>query len=305
MTLTFLITSIFGAAFYVATNILDYVDKKIPVKIFIENTATDQDVKKIMDTIKSINPKATPTYNSKQVSYDIYLKANANDPALTYDVNPDLLPGFIDVNVASQKEALDLYNTLLKTIVEKTSLTYDEIKKAKQNFVILDKDLYVMKNDFKYIVSIRLNQKTSEFFRDLRNTVQLVGAIMAAFLIIVSLTIIFITTGMAIYTNREEIETMELVGATPSYVRLPYIFDGAIFGFIGSFISTSILYTAGFFFIRQDVAGFVAYLNSFFAGIQWVHLGVLGLLGVFAAILLIGSIIGSIASAIATKRYLK
>jgi len=305
MTLTFLISSTFGVAFYVATNILDYVDKKIPVKIFIENTASEDQIKYIESTVKSINPSAITKYNSKEVSYEIYTKANVNDPSLTYDVNPSLLPAFIDINVANQKDALDIYNKLLDKLLVKTDKTYDEVKKAKENFMYKGKDLYLMKDDFKYIVSIRLNQKTSEFFKELRNTVQIVGVVMAIFLIVVSLIIIFITTGMAIYSNREEIETMELVGATPAYVRIPYIFDGAIFGFFGALVSTSILYLAGWMFIYNNAGGIVPFLNSFFAGIEWVNLGVTGLIGLFFGLLAIGSFIGALASAIATKRYLK
>ena len=306
MTLTFLISSVFGVAFYTATTILDYVDKKIPVIVFVENTATDTQLALLNNTIKSIKPNATIKYNSKDVSYDIYIRSNKNNPSLTIGVTPDTLPAFIEVNVPTQVDALDLYSSLVKTVSDKTDKDFTALKTEKLNYLIYNgSDTYVMKKDYQFIRTISIDRKTSEFFNNLKNFVQLAGIIIAIFLVVVSLIIIFITTGMAIYSNREEIETMELVGATPIYVRLPYIFDGAIFGFIGAFVSTVLLFIFGYIVIKYNAGGVVGFLNKFFDGIQWVDLNLWVQAGLAVFLLAIGSAIGAFASAIATKRYLK
>ena len=305
MTLTFLISSAFGAAFYTSTNILDYVDKKIPVIVFVDNNASSDEIKHISDTIKSIKSSAITQYNSKDVSYGIYLKATANNPALTLGVTPDSLPAFINVNVASQKDALDLYNQLVHTISIKTDKSSEELQKTKENVIYVDSEIHVMKSEFKSIVNVGLDLKSSDFFYNFKNFVQISGILIAIFLILVSLIIIFITTGMAIYSNREEIETMELVGATPGYIKRPYILGGAIFGALGAFISTAIMYILGYSIIKYNAGGVFLFLNQLFKGIEWVNLTRLLQVLLFLVLVLIGAIIGAIASAFATKRYLK
>ena len=56
----------------------------------------------------------------------------------------------------------------------------------------------------------------------------------------------------ALYQRRDEIEVLELVGATPYMIRAPYIFEGAVLGFIAAILS--VLACFGFYQWQHQVA---------------------------------------------------
>ncbi len=69
------------------------------------------------------------------------------------------------------------------------------------------------------------------------------GSIIAASIFVsVSVLIIFNTIRMAIFTRAEEIRIMKLIGATPDYIRGPFIIEACMYGVIAGVMSNAILY---------------------------------------------------------------
>jgi cell division transport system permease protein len=72
-------------------------------------------------------------------------------------------------------------------------------------------------------------------------------------------TILFITgfviaciIRLALYAHRDEIEIMKLVGATNSFIRLPYVMEGTLQGLLGAILSNVLL-----FFCFEMLKGFL------------------------------------------------
>ncbi len=71
-----------------------------------------------------------------------------------------------------------------------------------------------------------------------------IGSIIAAGLFAgVSILIIFNTIRMAIFTRSEEIQIMKLIGATPDYIRGPFVIEACIYGLIAGVLSNIVIYT--------------------------------------------------------------
>ena len=47
---------------------------------------------------------------------------------------------------------------------------------------------------------------------------------------------------LVVYAKKYEIKTLQLLGASKSFIKLPYIFEGIILGIIGGLISVLILF---------------------------------------------------------------
>ena len=73
--------------------------------------------------------------------------------------------------------------------------------------------------------------------------VQYISLSVAIILFIVSLFIITNTIKLAITARRREIEIMRLVGATKTYIRMPFVVEGIFIGLVGGLLSTFILYS--------------------------------------------------------------
>jgi cell division transport system permease protein len=56
-----------------------------------------------------------------------------------------------------------------------------------------------------------------------------------------SVTIIASTIRLTLYARRDEIEIMRLIGATGSFIKIPYLIEGALLGVMGSVVSLAIL----------------------------------------------------------------
>jgi cell division transport system permease protein len=132
--------------------------------------------------------------------------------------------------------------------------------------------------------------KVSNFFR---NT-ELIASIL---FVIISVLIIFNTIRMAIFTRREEIEIMKLVGATNWFIRGPFVFEAALYGIIAAVIAVLLSYSL----LLGGGPKLGSYVNvqstiSFFR--SYPVLIVLGEL-------VIGIFIGAFSSLLAMSRYLK
>lgn len=124
------------------------------------------------------------------------------------------------------------------------------------------------------------------------------GSIISIAFLTIALMIIFNTIRMAIYTRREEIEIMKLVGATNWFIRGPFIVEGAMYGVIGACVATVIdigllnfskSFVTNFLFSANDV------LQFFFSRAPYFIIG----------IFFLGIIIGAVSSLMAISRHLK
>lgn len=89
------------------------------------------------------------------------------------------------------------------------------------------------------------------------------------------------TIRLAIYAKRKLIKTMELVGATRMFIRLPFLLEGIWQGIIGGGIAGGLLYllvTYGVKFFSAELAGFVSMDSMFFVGVAAAG-GLLGFIG--------------------------
>jgi cell division transport system permease protein len=57
---------------------------------------------------------------------------------------------------------------------------------------------------------------------------------------------------LALFSRREEIEILRLIGATRAFIRIPYLLEGAVLGACGSALSLGIL-KLGFELFRQQI----------------------------------------------------
>ena len=123
------------------------------------------------------------------------------------------------------------------------------------------------------------------------------GFLMSLVLAVASIIIVFNTIRLAIYTARDEISVMRLVGASNAYIRGPFVFEGIMYGLIAGIVTLLIFYpitlwlgpaTETFF---GDINIF-SYYTSHFGELLFVLVGS-------------GIILGAFSSYLAVRKYLK
>lgn len=115
---------------------------------------------------------------------------------------------------------------------------------------------------------------------------------MAAALLIISFVLINNTVSLAVYSRRFIIHTMKLVGATGAFIRRPFLLAGLWTGVAAAVIAIGLL------------AGLRAYASTFDPIVDEL-LNWPTMTCIFVAVTIVGLIICTVASAIATNRYLR
>ena len=87
------------------------------------------------------------------------------------------------------------------------------------------------------IASNNANLEIARAFVTLRTVVSWISVIVVAVLLVISLFIMSNTIKLATFERREEIAIMKMVGATNSFIRWPFIFEGFILGLTGSILA--------------------------------------------------------------------
>lgn len=132
---------------------------------------------------------------------------------------------------------------------------------------------------------------------DISNLVNLISFWVIIALMIISLFIIANTIRATMYSRRFEISIMKSVGATNSFVRMPFLVEGVVIGFIAAIISTGgiVLLYEGLMAAMQQFQ----FMEYFAIPIQSVILYIAG------AFVVAGVLIGFFGSMISIRKYLK
>lgn len=123
------------------------------------------------------------------------------------------------------------------------------------------------------------------------------GFIIIIILIVTTIAISFNTLRLAIYTSREEIQVMRLVGAARAYIRAPFVVEGILFGLIAGLVTLLLFYPLTYW-IGSSTAEFFGGINVFYYYISHFPFFFLIIVGT-------GVVLGATASFLAVRRYLK
>ena len=146
----------------------------------------------------------------------------------------------------------------------------------------------------------KINYNQNKFIIDrlvgIINGAQKLGFIVTAILILISILVTFNTIRLAIFTFREEIRVMRLVGASRAYIRGPFLVEGAISGILSGLIAM-LLFLPATLWLGHKMTTFLG-LNLFEYYLQNIWQMLVILLG-------FGILLGVISSFLAVNKYLK
>lgn len=125
--------------------------------------------------------------------------------------------------------------------------------------------------------------------------VRYAGLALSGLLFFVSLITIVIILGLKFTARKIEINTLSLLGASSWYIRGPFVLEGIIYAVTGAILGWSLAYLLLLYLTPN--------LVSFLQGITLLPVPPLLMLTVLAGQLVLGLVLGSLASLIATRRY--
>jgi len=142
---------------------------------------------------------------------------------------------------------------------------------------------------------VQYSQEWVERFQAIMGAVKIIGLVFGGLLFLAALFIITNTVKLTIYSRKDEIEILKLVGATNRFVKTPFLIEGSIQGFLGGSVALIILFLVYVAIITKvDLSIGFASLDIIFLSPQFILL-----------LLLMSSIIGFIGSTVSLGRFFR
>ena len=118
---------------------------------------------------------------------------------------------------------------------------------------------------------------------------------LALFVLLAAALLIFNSIRMAIFSRRQEIEVMKLVGATNTFIRVPFMIEGLLQGLVGAGLAFAAVYFGS--------TAFVEWVGSFELFESFVLLTT-QVVGTGALMLAVGAAVGALSAGVAVTRFL-
>ncbi|KIX21053.1 cell division protein FtsX [Flavobacterium sp. 316] len=245
-----------------------------------------------------INSKKITNDFKENIPMTVFFKNEANDSVLkAFDVEMKNAR-FIKEYAFVHKDSAAKNNV---DIVGKDFMEFLGFNPLQNSFDINLKGDYVVADSIKKIErDIKKNEMVSEIIYD-KQLVDLVNdnvkkisfwiLVISGFLGIVAMLLINSSLRLSIYSHRFTIKTMQMVGATKSFIRKPFIWRSIKLGLVGSLLAIIALMGAVYYIDQL--------LPSLKLSKDYVSLGI-----VFGGVLLIGIIITWVSTFFATQRFL-
>ena len=257
-TLTMVLMLLLLAGFFILQNVLlaslSYVEQKVEVVAYVENTATQDQVDALIATVDAMPESASVEFVSRE----------------------EALRRFREAQEAQDREDLTKYlgaNPLYASINVKLRAPGD-----------LDAVVAAMRDE--PIVRNVLNiEALVERVVTVTSLVRTAGVAMVAIVGLIVLFIIVNTIRLAVVARADEIEIMRLVGASDAFIRWPFVFEGALVGLFGALITLGLLIAAadplsvamvGFFNVLPLQLGMLGRDTALIVLATGLGLGVLG-----------------------------
>src|SRR5260221_503681 len=264
LSITFFVGYTFSLAILGTNQILHYFETRPKVTVFFKLDAPQDAIDTLAKTMRDKPYVNKVNVVSKEQALQIYREDNKKDPLLLELVTADILPASVEV---SGKDASSL-----------PQIKDDLDNSPGVEEVVYQKDVIDSLN--KWTQSLRY-----------------IGIASVGILSVTSFMFVMIIGGMKVAMQRKAIRIMRILGASPWYVKAPFVYEGMIYGLMGSLIGWSGMYI-GLLYITP-------WLKDFLGSVSLLPVSMELLLLQLGVGTLVGLLLGAFASSVSVQRMMR
>ncbi len=238
MAITLIILFITVVASVILTSTAEMMKDKIDITVYLKPGLSEQ----ILDNLETIirndpNTKSVEVSNSEE-EYGKFLKENEDSDEIISVLDDEMKALMIAKMQGTMR--IKVYDV-------------DDLSSIKK---IVEEDIYFRDYvDKEKAPTYDVNQAEIATITSWARIARTGGIILAAVFLVISILIIFSTIRMAIFSRREEIYMMKLVGAEKGFIRGPFLIEAEICGIIAGLIAATVSYF-GFEFLAPRLANY-------------------------------------------------
>lgn len=182
--------------------------EEIQIIAYLQSPPETNQVSELVTRLEALPEVSSAVYISPSHAMEQFKERLGQDQSLLEGIRDDLLPASFELGLHS-----DFRNQQgIETVIEQLG-------------GILQVD------------DLRYGQQWLERFNNFIRMLRFVSIFLGGFLLFATLFIVANTIRLTLYARRDELEIMALVGATMRFIKIPFLLEGAIQGFVGGVLS--------------------------------------------------------------------
>ena len=253
-------------------NAMNILRDKIDISVYFQPNISEDDISKVRQSLESLKEIKSIQYISRNEALALFQERHKNDETISKAINvleSNPLSASLNIKANDPRDypviASYLNNESLKNLIDQVNYS--------QNQLVINR---------------------------LANILETGGRIGLGLTVVLSLVAIFVTLNtiiLAIYSTKDEISVMRLVGASNKFIRGPYIIQGALYGVSAAILSIILMAP-----LISIASPYVKVLMPEMSLQGYFYGNLLKLLGYQ---ILLGIALGAVSSIIAVRKYLK
>lgn len=280
-TTSIMVLTLFGLGFFMVINqissdALSGIQDRVDISVYLKEGLEEGQVNDFIEYVKGVEGVRETNLITKEMALDKFKETYKDNPSIiqslqVLDENP------LPVTLTIKAENSDFYQNINDTLLA------SEYKESA-----------IQETDYQKSTSKEIIDRLNNVIRVTRN----VGISVIIVLATIAVLITYNTVRLTLYSYRQEIEIMRLVGASDFQIKGPFFVEGILFGIFGTFISFLILFVV-VLLISQTITSFISGAQS---PSEYVLNKSFLIIGIQLAV---GIALGVGSSLIAINRYLK
>lgn len=254
---------------------LQQIQDKVDINVYFVTDASTEDITALQTTLAALPEVASVDLTTREEALVEFRERHENDE-LTLQALEELDENPLGASLSIKANDTSQYASISQFL--------DEQQAQSVGAPVIDRVNFVR------------NKNAIDKLTSIITATERASLVAMAFLIIASILITFNTIRLAIYTMREEISVMRLVGAGNTFIRGPFMLQGVLYGLIAAVTALLIMYPILIWIGPATEEFFQFNLFSYFVS---------DFTRIFGVVVGTGIMLGLISSTLAVSRYLR
>jgi cell division transport system permease protein len=236
--------------------------KGVSIMAYLKNDTGDEEIEILLDKIKDIDGVKEVRFISSQQALEILKEHLDHQGAILDNLEDNPLPDAIEI--VTRSGSLD------------NALTFQQVEA-----------LAIEIETYHEVDQVEYGQQWLSRFSSMFDLFRLISLIIGGIFVVAAIFIIANTIRLVIYTRRDELQIMRLVGAYDRFIKIPFYLQGIIQAGLGALIGIMILYSGYLYLLSSIEEGFITGFRflSLNACVTIIFLSMLlGMLGCFVSL---------------------
>ncbi len=212
MSLVLIVLGLMSLGGIAAHSLTEQVRQRMGFTVIMDDNATADQINTLLRSWRTASYVSTVKYTSPAQALERWKTSTGDDEDIVTLLGTNPFRPEIDVNVTSNYANVDSLRPIIAAVAAMPG-----------------------------VGEVRLQARMIDNINKAVNKAAIVGGIIAAALLFISIVLINNLVRLSIYARRFIIHTMKLVGATPAFIRRPFVFASAFNGLLSGFIAVAVI----------------------------------------------------------------